>query len=92
MGATAAQSEFGKITPINKNRGRLIELEDGILEKIGARGLVLTVSARYYRHARLVPGMTAAFNSFLQAAAARFTAASASDVRLSSVFFSSCSV
>src|SRR6185503_6530941 len=30
MGATAAQSVFGKITPINKNRGRVIELEDGI--------------------------------------------------------------
>jgi uracil-DNA glycosylase len=30
MGATAAQSVFGKITPINKNRGRLIELDDGI--------------------------------------------------------------
>jgi DNA polymerase len=30
MGATAAQSVFGKITPINKNRGRLIELQDGI--------------------------------------------------------------
>lgn len=30
MGATAAQSVFGKITPINKNRGRLIELNDGI--------------------------------------------------------------
>jgi uracil-DNA glycosylase family protein len=30
MGATAAQSVFGKITPINKNRGRLIDLEDGI--------------------------------------------------------------
>src|ERR1700721_3543246 len=29
MGATAAQSVFGKITPINKNRGRLIDLEDG---------------------------------------------------------------
>jgi DNA polymerase len=29
MGATAAQSVFGKITPINKNRGRLIALEDG---------------------------------------------------------------
>jgi len=28
MGATAAQSEFGKITPINKNRGRLIDLDD----------------------------------------------------------------
>ena len=27
MGATAAQSVFGKITPINKNRGRLIDLE-----------------------------------------------------------------
>ena len=30
MGATAAQSVFGKITPINKNRGRLIDLEGGI--------------------------------------------------------------
>src|SRR3982075_4556542 len=30
MGATAAQSVFGKMTPINKNRGRLIELDDGI--------------------------------------------------------------
>ncbi len=30
MGATAAQSVFGKITPINKNRGRLIDLSEGI--------------------------------------------------------------
>jgi uracil-DNA glycosylase len=30
MGATAAQSVLGKITPINKSRGRLIDLEDGI--------------------------------------------------------------
>jgi probable DNA metabolism protein len=30
MGATAAQSVFGKITPINKNRGRPIDLDDGI--------------------------------------------------------------
>jgi uracil-DNA glycosylase family protein len=30
MGVTAAQSVFGKITPINKNRGRLIDLDDGI--------------------------------------------------------------
>jgi uracil-DNA glycosylase family protein len=29
MGATAAQSVFGKITPINKNRGHLINLGDG---------------------------------------------------------------
>ncbi len=29
MGATAAQSVFGRITPINKNRGRLIETNDG---------------------------------------------------------------
>lgn len=28
MGATAAQSVFGKITPIGKNRGHLIDLED----------------------------------------------------------------
>ena len=30
MGATAAQSVFGKVTPINRNRGRLIDLEGGI--------------------------------------------------------------
>src|SRR3984893_8526773 len=30
MGATAAQSVFGKITPINKNRGRLIDLDGGV--------------------------------------------------------------
>jgi DNA polymerase len=29
MGATAAQSVFGKITPIGKTRGRLIDLADG---------------------------------------------------------------
>src|SRR5437773_6122464 len=29
MGATAAHSVFGKITPINKSRGRLIDLHDG---------------------------------------------------------------
>jgi DNA polymerase len=30
MGATAAQCVFGKITPINKNRGRLINLDSGL--------------------------------------------------------------
>src|SRR5437762_3524304 len=30
MGATAAQSVFGKITQINKNRGRLIDLAEGV--------------------------------------------------------------
>ncbi len=30
MGATAANCVFGKITPINRNRGRLIELDEGI--------------------------------------------------------------
>ena len=29
MGATAAQSVLGKITPVNKTRGRLIDLDDG---------------------------------------------------------------
>ena len=29
MGASAAQSVFGKITPVNKSRGRLIDLDDG---------------------------------------------------------------
>lgn len=30
MGATAAQCVFGKITPVNKSRGRLIDLDGGI--------------------------------------------------------------
>jgi uracil-DNA glycosylase len=30
MGATAAQTVLGKITPVIKNRGRLIDLDDGI--------------------------------------------------------------
>jgi uracil-DNA glycosylase len=30
MGATAAQSVFGKATPLNKNRGRLIDLDGGL--------------------------------------------------------------
>jgi len=30
MGATAAQSVFGKITPINRNRGRAIDLDHGM--------------------------------------------------------------
>lgn len=30
MGTTAAQCLFGKVTPINKNRGRLIDLDEGI--------------------------------------------------------------
>jgi uracil-DNA glycosylase family protein len=30
MGATAAQSVFGKMTPINKNRGHLIDVEEGL--------------------------------------------------------------
>jgi uracil-DNA glycosylase len=30
LGATAAQSVFGKITPINKTRGRLLDLDEGI--------------------------------------------------------------
>jgi uracil-DNA glycosylase len=30
MGATAAQCVIGKITPINKNRGRVIELDDAV--------------------------------------------------------------
>ncbi len=29
MGSTATQSVFGKITPINKSRGRLIDMKDG---------------------------------------------------------------
>jgi DNA polymerase len=41
MGATAAQCVFGKITPVNKNRGRLIDLDDE-----GTRALV-TVHPSY---------------------------------------------
>ena len=29
MGATAAHSVFGKVTPVNQSRGRLIDLDDG---------------------------------------------------------------
>src|SRR6202020_3136965 len=34
MGAPAAQSVFGKITPINKNRGHVIALEDGVKARV----------------------------------------------------------
>src|SRR5205085_5348526 len=30
LGATAAQSVFGKMTPINKTRGRIVELADNV--------------------------------------------------------------
>jgi uracil-DNA glycosylase len=40
MGATAAQSVFGKITPVGKNRGRLIYLPDG-------RKVLVTVHPSY---------------------------------------------
>jgi DNA polymerase len=40
MGATAAQSVFGKITPIGKNRGRLIDLD-------GDRKALVTVHPSY---------------------------------------------
>jgi DNA polymerase len=40
LGATAAQSVFGKTTPINKNRGRLIELDQG-------RSALVTVHPSY---------------------------------------------
>jgi len=40
MGATAAQSVLGKITPIQKNRGRLIDLDDG-------RSALVTVHPSY---------------------------------------------
>ena len=40
MGATAAQSVFGKITPIGQNRGRLIDLD-------GDRKALVTVHPSY---------------------------------------------
>ncbi len=40
LGATAAQSVLGKITPVNKNRGRLIDLE-------GSRKALVTVHPSY---------------------------------------------
>jgi DNA polymerase len=30
LGATAAQSVFGKITPVNKSRGHVVDLPDGV--------------------------------------------------------------
>ena len=40
MGATAAESVFGKITPINKSRGRLIDMDNGLMA-------IVTVHASY---------------------------------------------
>jgi hypothetical protein len=43
MGATAAQSVFGKIMPINKNRGCLIDLDEGT-RTLGDGAPVLSVA------------------------------------------------
>ena len=43
MGATAAQSVFGKMTPIGKNRGRLIDLNEAGAE----RKVLVTVHPSY---------------------------------------------
>jgi DNA polymerase len=56
MGATAAQSVFGKVTPINKNRGRLIDLDDGTRALVTVHPSYLLrlpdadAKAREYRH------------------------------------------
>jgi probable DNA metabolism protein len=56
MGATAAQSVLGKITPINSNRGRLIDLEDGIKALVTVHPSYLLrlpdpeAKAQQYRH------------------------------------------
>jgi DNA polymerase len=56
MGATAAQSVFGKITPINKNRGYLIDLDDGAQALVTVHPSYLLrlpdqdARAREYRH------------------------------------------
>jgi DNA polymerase len=56
MGATAAQSVLGKITPINKNRGRPIDLDDGTRALVTVHPSYLLrlpdaeARAREYRH------------------------------------------
>jgi DNA polymerase len=56
MGATAAQSVLGKITPINKNRGRPIDLDDGTRALVTVHPSYLLrlpdaeAKAREYRH------------------------------------------
>jgi uracil-DNA glycosylase len=56
MGATAAQSVLGKVTPINSNRGRLIDLEDGIKALVTVHPSYLLrlpdpeAKAQQYRH------------------------------------------
>jgi DNA polymerase len=58
MGATAAQCVFGKITPINKNRGRLIDLDDGIKALVTVHPSYLLrlpdADAKAREHARFV--------------------------------------
>jgi DNA polymerase len=58
MGATAAQCVFGKMTPINKNRGRLIDLAEGIKALVTAHPSFILRQpdddARAREYARLV--------------------------------------
>jgi DNA polymerase len=64
MGATAAQSVFGKITPINKSRGHLIELEPGIQALVTVHPSYLLrlpdADAKAREYARFVDDLTIA--------------------------------
>jgi uracil-DNA glycosylase len=67
LGATAAQSVFGKITPINKSRGRLIKLESDLMALVTVHPSFLlrlpdsTAKRREYR--RFVGDLTIAATS-----------------------------
>jgi len=74
MGATAAQCVFGKITPINKNRGRLIDLADGISALVTVHPSYLLrlpdEAARASEYARFVDDLKIAAEQYRKSARA----------------------
>jgi uracil-DNA glycosylase len=74
MGATAAQSVFGKLTPINKNRGRLIDLQEGIRALVTVHPSYLLrqpdQEARAREYARFVEDLKIAAETLRKAARA----------------------
>ena len=74
MGATAAQGVFGKITPINKNRGRLLELGEGAKALVTVHPSYLLrqpdADARAREYARFVDDLKIAANFLRKSARA----------------------
>jgi uracil-DNA glycosylase len=74
LGATAAQSVFGKITPINKNRGRLIELGQGFKVLVTVHPSYLLrlpdAQAKAQEYARFVDDLKLAADLLTKSAAA----------------------